>query len=524
MKNYKEAGLSVGLSVRSNTGLSAQRKWVLLIVGIICGSGLGMPAVTVSVPQGTKAASASLGVTSSKVGSSQSVVSKSVVPKMVAGSRKGIVRSAKSAAAPSEAISSKPVASLLPAKRAISSKSVASSKEPLLAVKVPGMFKLGIENISPNFVNQFTGKRIGLITNQTGLDQQMRRTVDILKDKGLLVSYLFAPEHGVDGTKGAGERVTNSVDVATNIPIVSLYGHGTGKMIPEKVLSGIDVIMFDIQDSGMRHYTYISTLLHAMRVAEQYNKRFVVFDRPNPLGMVMEGPLVEDKLRSFISVAAIPLRHGMTIGELAWYFNLHELKKPADLQVVKMNEYNRLEFSLSDLAAPLSPGLRTMQACYGYSFLGLLGEIAPFGIGLHTEARYQCIALPKKMGVSNKAWGRLQSALKEHGIDAILYEYTHPKSNALLSGLRLPIKDINKVQAFASLCTVLHFFNKEGISLSFSQSFDLAVGTTAMREVLQGKQPRELMIRKVNTQLAQFLDKARSSFMYSPLPAPQFMK
>ncbi|MCX5925677.1 MAG: DUF1343 domain-containing protein [Candidatus Dependentiae bacterium] len=385
-------------------------------------------------------------------------------------------------------------------------------------------FKLGVENISADFVKQFNGKRIGLITNQTGMDQSGRSTIDILKDKGLSISYLFAPEHGVDGTVGAGERVANSVDKRTNIPIVSLYGHGSGKMIPENILAKVDVIMFDIQDSGMRHYTYISTLFHAMRVAQQYDKQFVVFDRPNPLGVTMEGPLVEDKLRSFISIAAIPLRHGMTIGELAWYFNLHELKKPVNLQVVKMHQYNRLESVLPDLSAPLSPGLRTMQACYGYSFLGLLGEIAPFGIGLHTEARFQCIVLPKKMGVKRKVWARLQQELKGCGIDAIMHEYKHPKTNTCFSGLRLPIKDINKVQAFAGLYAVLNFFNKEGIRLSFSRSFDLAVGTAKMREALQGKNSHTSFVEQVNTQLVGFLDKAQSSFMYTPFPTPQFIK
>ncbi|MES2181763.1 MAG: exo-beta-N-acetylmuramidase NamZ domain-containing protein, partial [Pseudomonadota bacterium] len=134
--------------------------------------------------------------------------------------------------------------------------------------------------------------------------------------------------------------------------------------------------MFDIQDSGMRHYTYISTLYHAMKVAAQYNKQMVIFDRPNPLGARMEGPVVTQQLKSFISIAQVPLRHGMTVGELAWYFNKYELEKPAELHVVRMHGYDRRArfVAQNELAQPLSPGLRTEQACYGYSFLGLLGE------------------------------------------------------------------------------------------------------------------------------------------------------
>jgi uncharacterized protein YbbC (DUF1343 family) len=385
-------------------------------------------------------------------------------------------------------------------------------------------FKLGIENISDQLVKQLEGKRIGLITNQTGLNQKGESSTAILISKGLLLSYLFAPEHGVNGKGGAGEAITNSVDEKTCIPIVSLYGHGTGKMIPEKVLDAIDVIMFDVQDSGMRHFTYISTLYHAMRVAQQNNKLFIVLDRPNPLGVAMEGPVTDEKLRSFISIAGIPLRHGMTVGELAWYFNAHELKEPAHLQVVKMKNYDRSMWMLSDLPAPLSPGLRTKQACYGYSFLGLLGEIAPFGIGLHTEGRFQCVALPKKLGVKRRVWARLQQQLKAHGIDSIAYEYVNPKTNNLFEGLRLEIKNINKVHAFAGLCTVLSFFKEAGINLTFSRDFDHAVGTRLLRELLQSTYSHTQLAQQVNTQLEQFAHKARDSFMYTPFPSPQLIK
>lgn len=429
-------------------------------------------------------------------------------------------------------------------------------------------FKLGIENITDQLIKQLEGKRIGLITNQTGLDQKGQSSVAILLSKGLALSYLFAPEHGVDGKGGAGEAIANSVDDKTKISIVSLYGHGTGKMIPEKVLDQIDVIMFDVQDSGMRHFTYISTLYHALRVAQQNNKLFIVFDRPNPLGIAMEGPVVDEKLRSFISIAGIPLRHGMTVGELAWYFNSHELKEPARLQVVKMKNYNRAErvcdkwacaaiqskgqdsssmgkdgvgknnmsnkrgaatecmaHAISDdLPAPLSPGLRTKQACYGYSFLGLLGEISPFGIGLNTEGRFQVIALPKKMGIKKRVWARLQQRLKQYGIDSVAHEYVNPKTNNLFEGVRLYIKDINKVQAFAGLYTVLSFFKEVGITLSFSRDFDHAVGTRTFRELLQGKHSPDILAAQVNTQLSDFATKARESFMYTPFPSINLIK
>ena len=156
----------------------------------------------------------------------------------------------------------------------------------------------------------------------------------------------------------AEKEVEDSVHTNTNIPIVSLYGHGTGKKIVAHKINDLDVLIFDMQDSGMRHFTYISTLLHAMRAASQHNKHFVVCDRPNPLGLAMEGPLVDDGLKSFISIAAIPVRHGMTVGELATFFNTHELKTPLNLSVIKMSNYNRRVWPFKGIQTPLSPGLR----------------------------------------------------------------------------------------------------------------------------------------------------------------------
>lgn len=383
-------------------------------------------------------------------------------------------------------------------------------------------FKLGIENISPNFVKQCAGKKIGLITNQSGVDQAGQRTAVLLVKKGFSVSYLFAPEHGYDGNFGAGECVANAIDPQTKIPIVSLYDHA-GRMIPKKIMDDIDIIMFDIQDCGMRHYTNISMLLHSMRIAEQNNKHFVVFDRPNPLGSVMEGPLVDDGLRSFISIASVPVRHGMTIGELATLFNKHELKTPINLSVIKMRNHNRRVWPFKDIQTPLSSGLRTLRSCQGYSFLGLLGEFSPFGIGLRTEGRFQCITLPNKLGISDSVWDQLQIKLKKLGLDTVRHTYEDPKSGTDFKGLRLAIKDINKAQSFTALYTILVFFAQKGVKISSAKTADLAVGIRDLRELLEGKKTHSVLIDKVNRGLNQFSKKANSFFMYRPFPAPQLM-
>src|SRR5579872_3458062 len=173
-------------------------------------------------------------------------------------------------------------------------------------------FMLGIENISPELLSWLSKKRVALITNQSGRDQQGRRSVDLLLSKHVNLVKILAPEHGINGTIAAATLVPDTVDKATLLPIVSLYGHGTGKKIDASLGNSIDVFMIDIQDVGMRHFTYISTLLRVLEFAAEHNKYVIVCDRPNPLGSPVEGPGVESELISFISAASIPLRHGMT--------------------------------------------------------------------------------------------------------------------------------------------------------------------------------------------------------------------
>lgn len=387
-------------------------------------------------------------------------------------------------------------------------------------------FRLGIENIPASLCTRlgFSDKkscRIGLITNQTGKDQLGKRNVDLLLQKGLVVTRIFTPEHGFDGTIKAGMPVKDSVDKKTNIPITSLYSNtslqGIGKTIDAAKLQDIDVLMFDIQDSGMRHYTYISTLFYVLKAAAEHNKKIVVLDRPNPLGAVMEGPLVEPKLQSFISIASIPLRHGMTIGELAQYFNTHILEKAASLQVITMHDYQRNTQQPCIVQTPLSPNIRFMQACYGYSFLGLLGEIAPFDIGVDTPVAFQCLALPKDR-MSGSHWFSLQTLLRSKGVHSSLYLYDQPRKKQSYVGLRLYVADINKMSSMDVLLTVMDFFKKNKISFNPSPLFNKAAGTRKLKAYLKGKVSYASIKQRINEQLVQFFNGARESFLYEPLP------
>lgn len=380
-------------------------------------------------------------------------------------------------------------------------------------------FKLGIENVSASLLQTICSAEhakvctIGLITNQTGVNQHDKRTVDVLIDQGINVKYIFVPEHGLNGTP-AGKDVHDSMDKKTKIPVLSLYGNGSGKMITSEQMNELDCLVFDIQDSGMRHYTYISTLLNTMKIAAEYKKPYIVLDRPNPLGGMMQGPLVQPDLISFISIAPIPLRHGMTIGELACYFNKHVLESPIVLEVVPMCGYDRNTGFMGKFMHQLSPNLQSLQSCYGYSFLGLLGEVEPFDVGVGTSMAFRCIALPKHLHIKKDVWRRLQEVFNNFGVKSFLYHHTNPKGNRKSKGLRLEFSSIAQLRSFDLFIAILEFFKKEEIPFSFSASFNKAVGTIDVQKMFAGEITKEILFSKIANDLQNFGDRSQSCLLY----------
>lgn len=391
-------------------------------------------------------------------------------------------------------------------------------------------FSLGIENISPAVLQSLRGDTykpalVGLITNQTGCDQQGRRSVDILLQKGVRVDCILAPEHGFEGKIPAGKPVEDTIDAKTAITIKSVYGRGgdyslAGKRFDPAVMKRLDLLCYDLQDVGMRHYTYISTLLLALKAAAEHDKPVFVFDRPNLLGPHMEGPLVDPDpaIRSFISLVSIPLRHGMTVGELATYFNNHILQKPARLQVVRMKEYRRTRYA--KYFKELSPNLKTLASCHGYSFLGILGEVSPFNVGVGTSYAFQTIMLPDTLRVSAHTWARLGLLLEKYEIRAM--HHRSIERNKHYSGLRLHFSNIMKTASFRLLLDLLQFFKTAGVAMSFSNLFDKAIGTTLVRALYTENGYRKHLAQHIEQGLAQFVRQARDSFLYEPLPKVVF--
>jgi uncharacterized protein YbbC (DUF1343 family) len=200
-----------------------------------------------------------------------------------------------------------------------------------------GKVRLGIDNLEKDF-SILANKKVGLITNATGVDSSFSSTIDILNANAKLTA-LFAPEHGIRGAASAGDAVGGETDAKTGLPVYSLYGE-TRKPTDE-MLSDVDVLVYDIQDVGCRFYTYISTMQYAMQAAAEKNIPFIVLDRPNPLnGNTVQGDILEDGFESFVGITHIPQRYGLTSGELAQYMNTED-KIGCDLTVIKMNNWKR---------------------------------------------------------------------------------------------------------------------------------------------------------------------------------------
>jgi uncharacterized protein YbbC (DUF1343 family) len=242
-----------------------------------------------------------------------------------------------------------------------------------------------------NFV-PLRGKRVGLVTNQTGIDSQNRRTIDMLAHApGVRLVALFSPEHGIAGNADA--PVSDSTDPATKMPIYSLFGE-TRRPTPV-MLRDIDVLVFDIQDAGVRFYTFITTMAYCMEASAKSHISFLVLDRPDPLGGdVIEGPVLDRDRISFTGYFPMPLRYAMTMGELARMFNA-ENKIGADLRVVAMKNWSRGEFyDQTGLAwIPPSPNLRDLAENFLYPGIEILQE-AGVSVGRGTATPFEMFGAP----------------------------------------------------------------------------------------------------------------------------------
>jgi len=256
----------------------------------------------------------------------------------------------------------------------------------------PGRVQTGIDILEAQKFAPLRGKHIGLITNHTGLDYQGRTTIEILaRAPGVTLVALFSPEHGLAGH--SDEKVSSARDASTGLPIFSLYGEN--RRPTDEMLKGIDALVFDIQDAGVRFYTYTATMGYCMEEAAKRNIAFFVLDRPNPIGgEIVEGPLLDKDKTSFVGYFPLPVRYGLTIGELAQLFNA-ENHIGVDLHVITMKNWHRNYFfeSTGIRWIPPSPNLLTQKGSVLYPGIEIL-QSAGVSVGRGTETPFEEFGAP----------------------------------------------------------------------------------------------------------------------------------
>ncbi len=286
--------------------------------------------------------------------------------------------------------------------------------------------RTGIDVLQANGFKELQGKRIGLVTNPTGVNKDLVSTIDILHAApGVELVALFGPEHGVRGNAHAGDKVDAGHDPITGLPIYSLYGKS--RLPSAESLAGLDAIVYDIQDIGCRSYTYISTMGNVMKVAALEGIEMIVLDRPNPLGgNRIEGPGVDRGMVSFVGAYDIPYVYGLTCGELAMMLNEEGMLHTKDAQgnskavrcsltVITMQGWRR-DMSFDDTGlpwVPTSPHIPTPEAAYLYPATGILGELGVCSIGVGYTLPFQMIAFE---GISAEELSAELNALQLPGV------------------------------------------------------------------------------------------------------------
>lgn len=372
--------------------------------------------------------------------------------------------------------------------------------------------KLGSEVLMSSQHDLIEGKRVGLVTNQSGVNSRGESTIEILsRDQTIQLVALYGPEHGIDGQAPAGEYVASYVHPALGIPVYSLYGQT--RMPTEEMLEGIDVLLFDVQDIGARSYTYMSTLNYCMAAAQKYGKSIIVLDRPNPVGgVIVEGPVLEEAYRTFVGVDYLPMSHGMTAGELAQFFNR---KIGAQLTVVPMESYNRsMVFQDTGLEwVPTSPHIPDLDAVFGYMATGL-GE----GTGIAQADNFKWIG---GKGVDSQSFARLLNGSGLPGVTFI------PEDRGASGGVRLKITDYHTFNpALSGIYALTYAHDLNGFSVPKSGAtvvmFDKIMGTDKIGQYLeQGLSPRQIKAA-YEPDLQRFLEERKQYLIYGdggvPLP------
>ncbi len=387
--------------------------------------------------------------------------------------------------------------------------------------------KLGIDVLKERGFDILQGKNVGLITNPTGISADLQSTVDILFNApGVKLVALYGPEHGIRGDIDAGREVNGFTDPRTGLPVYSLYGRT--RRPTQEMLQGVDVLVYDIQDIGVRSYTYISTMGLAMEAAAEYGIKFVVLDRPNPLtGKKVEGTMLDPKFKSFIGAYPIPYVYGMTVGELAQMINGEKWLngfKQCDLTIVPMKGWKRsMWWEDTGLAwIPTSPHIPHFFTTIFSVMTGLLGELGTANQGIGYTLPFELVGAP---WIDGFALARYLNSAK---IDGVMFRpisyipFYKDTTGIRYNGVQIHIVNRDKLNLtqvqISILEALLRLYPDKNIFQRAKperiNSFDKAVGSDEIRIALLNGTPVEELLNNINQQRAIFMIKREKYLIY----------
>jgi uncharacterized protein YbbC (DUF1343 family) len=381
----------------------------------------------------------------------------------------------------------------------------------------------GLEVFLAKYTRIVRNKRVGLITNPTGVDARLNATVDLLqKSPYVNLVALFAPEHGIRGDVRAGFSIGGGKDKYTGLPVYTLYG-ANGHKPSKAALSTVDVLIYDIQDVGSRAYTYIWHLAECMSAAAAAGKTVIVLDRPDVYGgNIVDGPVSESKYLSFIGLYPIPRIYGMTVGELARYLNTEENIR-CKLQIVPMMNYRRgMSWSETGLPwVPTSPHIPNPESAQCFAATGTIGEIGCINIGIGYTLPFQTVAAP---------WinaEKMASDLNRYKLPGIRFRPIHYKpfyaayANKNISGVQIMVIDPSKFKPatteVAIICYLRKFYSGSGRFVWRNDklaTFDKAMGTNSIRREINAGWTYVAIARSWTSKLRQFKAKRQKYLIY----------
>ncbi|MBN1444677.1 MAG: DUF1343 domain-containing protein [Candidatus Omnitrophica bacterium] len=375
--------------------------------------------------------------------------------------------------------------------------------------------KLGIEVLAEKEAGILKGKKVGLITNLTGVDSKLRSSIDIIYGlKAVKLTTLFAPEHGIRG--GVMGYTGNEIDGKTGLPVFTVETAGPS----EKMLEDVEILLFDMQDIGSRSYTYITTMKKCMEAAAKYKIPFVVLDRPNPIGgLIVDGPVLDMAFQSDIGIGPLAYVHGMTVGEIAGFFN-EKLNINCDLRVIKMEGWKRSMFweDTGLVWVPTSPHIPEPDTPFFYPVTGILGELPMVSVGVGYTLPFKIVGAP---------WmdaEKITASLNAKKLPGVYFQPFHFTpfyrffSGGQCHGFRIVISDKKNCKPVATGYHIIDALLKnypENFNFNGPLGlFDKANGTDIIRKQFQNGISAEDIIGGYRPALKEFIERRKKYLLY----------